>query len=104
MIFLNTFLQLFPMSCHTELGHSSLVTLNSAKKKTASSSSVKTILEKTFAGSPVNANSTPQQLFQLGVEKANLGWMFQVAWKLFVVPSGLEQVFQWLALWNQKVK
>ena len=56
MIFLNTFLKLFPMSCLTVLSRLSfqfiIVTLDSAQK-TASGSSVKTILGKTFAGSPV---------------------------------------------------
>ena len=62
MIFLNTFLLLFRMSCHTVQGRLSLILIyycdapNSAQK-TASSSSVKTILDKIFASSPVNACS-----------------------------------------------
>ena len=61
MIFLNTFRQFFPMSCHTlcwAVCHFNFlyVTLNSAQK-TASSLSVKTILGKTFAGSTGTVNA-----------------------------------------------
>ena len=60
MIFWDTFLLLFPTSCHTVLGRLSkfkfiIVTLNSAKA--VFSSNVKTILGETFAGSPVYART-----------------------------------------------
>ena len=64
MIFLHTFLLFFLMSCLTVLCPLSfiliIVTLNNIQK-TASSSSDKTILGKTFAGSSVNSCSVEPQ-------------------------------------------
>ena len=71
MIFLDTFLLFFPMSCHTVLSRLSfyfvIVTFNSAQN-TASSLSVKTILGKRFAGGPVNACSVaPESILRIRI-------------------------------------